>query len=257
VISEAYDAFLFDLDGVLYRGDRPIVGAGDVVETLREAGKGVAFVTNNSARTPEAVAAHLDSVGVRASAEEIETSALTTAAALAARSVETALIVGEEGLRLALAAAGIASAVPGDVPDAVVVGWDREITYAVLTDASVAIQRGATFFASNDDASYPAPDGVTWPGAGALVAAIAVASGASPEVFGKPNAPILDAALARAGGGRALVIGDRLETDIEGARRVGWDSALVLTGIATLEDLDASGIEATYVLDDLRGLLEG
>jgi glycerol-1-phosphatase len=256
VIADAYDAFLFDLDGVLYRGDLPIAGAGDVVAALRATGKGVAFVTNNSARTPGAVAAHLASVGVAAAPEEIETSALTTAAALADRHVSTVLVVGEEGLRSALTAAGMTSVTAPTQPEAVVVGWDREIAYDTLRDASIAIQRGATFFASNDDPSYPAPGDVTWPGAGAIVAAISVASGVSPEVFGKPNPPIFLAALQRAGGGTPLVIGDRLETDIEGAARLGWDRALVLTGIATAEDLGASGLEATHVLDDLAGLLE-
>jgi glycerol-1-phosphatase len=255
VIADDYDAFLFDLDGVLYRGDRPIPGAAGVVTYLRDVGKGITFVTNNSARTPEAVAAHLASVGVRAAPEEIETSALTTASTLAARSIRSALIVGEDGLRSALVEAGIAAVGATDLPDAVVVGWDRGITYASLTDASIAIQRGAAFFASNDDPSYPAPDGVTWPGAGAIVAAIAVASGVQPEVFGKPNPPILHAALERAGGGRPLVIGDRIETDVAGADRAGWDSALVLTGIASRDDLTASGLAATFVLEDLSGLL--
>jgi glycerol-1-phosphatase len=257
VIADTYDAFLFDLDGVLYRGDRPIPGAADVVTRLREAGKRIAFVTNNSSRTPASVAAHLASVGVAAAPEEIETSALTTAAALAERSIRSASVVGEEGLRSALEGVGIMAAPAGTVPQAVVVGWDRSITYQTLTVASIAIQRGAAFFASNDDPSYPAPDGVTWPGAGAIVAAIAVASGVPPEVLGKPNPPIFRAALERAGGGRPLVIGDRIETDIAGADRVGWDSVLVLTGIATRGDLDASGLEATYVLDDLARLLDG
>jgi glycerol 3-phosphatase-2 len=255
MIADAYDAFLFDLDGVLYRGDAAIPRAADTVTTLRQAGKRIAFVTNNSARTPEAVLAHLASVGVSATVEEIETSALTTASALADRGTATALIVGEEGLRRALAAEGIASVPVDDRPDAVVVGWDRSVTYGSLRDASIAIQRGAAFFASNDDPSYPAPDGVTWPGAGAIVAALLVASGVRPEVFGKPNPPILHAALARAGGGRPLVIGDRVSTDIEGAHRVGWDSALILTGISTREELEASGLAATFVLDDLSGLL--
>jgi glycerol-1-phosphatase len=255
VIADRYDSFLFDLDGVLYRGDQPIAGAADVVAELRAAGKGIAFVTNNSARTPDAVAAHLETVGIQASPEEIETSALTTAKALAERSVVSALVVGEDGLRTALADAGIEVVDAAARPAGVVVGWDRGFTYATLTDAAVAIQRGARFFASNDDPSYPAPGGVTWPGAGAIVASVAVATGRSPEVFGKPNPPIMRAALDRAGGGRPLVIGDRIETDIAGGQAVGWDRALVLTGIAGAGDLERSAFTATYVLDDLTGLL--
>jgi glycerol-1-phosphatase len=255
VIADTYDAFLLDLDGVLYRGDRPIANAPEAVRALRALGKRLAFVTNNSSRTPEAVVAHLASVGVVAEPAEVETSALTTAAMLRERSVQTAAVIGEEGLRTALASAGI-EIVPADArPGAVVVGWDRRVTYDDLRDASLAVQRGATLFASNDDVSYPAPDGYTWPGAGAILAALEAATGIDAVVFGKPNAPILRAALERAGGGLPLVVGDRLETDIDGAADAGWDSALVLTGISTRADVASAHHEPTYILDDLSALL--
>jgi len=256
MIADGYDVFLLDLDGVLYRGDQPVPHAAATVDGLRGLGKRVAFVTNNSSRPPEAVVAHLASVGVAAELGEVETSALTTAAALAERGVATALAVGEQGLRDALAAAGIALVGPDEVPDAVVVGWDRSLTYETLRAASIAVQRGAALVASNADATYPAPDGFTWPGAGATVAALEAATGTRAEVFGKPHAPILHAALARAGGGTPLVIGDRVNTDIEGARRLRWDSMLVLTGISTRDDLRAAGLAATYVAEDLSLLLE-
>ncbi len=256
MIADGYDAFLLDLDGVLYRGDQPVAHAAASVEALRGLGKRVAFVTNNSSRSPEAVVAHLASVGVVADVSEVETSGLTTASALAGRGVTTALVVGEDGLRAALRDAGIAEVGAEQVPDAVVVGWDRAITYETLRAASIAVQRGAALVASNADASYPAPDGLTWPGAGAIVAALEAATERPAEVFGKPNAPILQAALARAGGGRPLVIGDRVSTDIEGARRLRWDSMLVLTGISSRQDLKAAGIAATYVVEDLSALVE-
>ena len=255
MIADGYDAFLLDLDGVLYRGDQPVAHAAASVEALRALGKRVAFVTNNSSRSPEAVVAHLASVGVAADVAEVETSGLTTAAALAGRGVTTTLVVGEDGLRAALRAAGISEVGPDQVPDAVVVGWDRTITYETLRAASIAVQRGAALVASNADASYPAPDGLTWPGAGAIVAALEAATERPAEVFGKPNAPILQAALARAGGGRPLVVGDRVSTDIEGARRLRWDSMLVLTGISSRQDLKAAGIAATYVAEDLSALV--
>jgi HAD superfamily hydrolase (TIGR01457 family) len=255
VIADAYDAFLLDLDGVLYRGDRRIANAPEAVRSLRGLGKGLAFVTNNSARTPEAVVAHLASVGVDAEPDEVETSALTTAAVLRARSVRRAAVIGEDGLRSALAAAGI-QVVPADAePEALILGWDRHVTYDDLRDASLAVQRGATLFASNDDVSYPAPDGYTWPGAGAILAALEAATGVQAEVFGKPNPPILLAALERAGGGRPLVVGDRLETDIAGAANAGWDAALVLTGISTRTEAATAPHPPAYVLDDLSGLL--
>ncbi len=255
MIADAYDAFLLDLDGVLYRGDRPIPRAGETVAALRALRKGLSFVTNNSSRTPEAVVAHLASVGIAAEPDEVETSSLTTAAVLSTRGVTSAAVIGEDGLRTALSAAGIEVVAMDAGPPAVVVGWDRHVTYDDLRAASIAVQRGATLYASNDDASYPAPDGLTWPGAGAILAAIEVGTGVRAEVFGKPNPPILRAALDRAGGGRPLVVGDRIETDIEGAANAGWDSALVLTGISTRDNVRDATHPPTYVVDDLAGLL--
>jgi glycerol-1-phosphatase len=241
---------------VLYRGDQPVPRAAEAVEALRALGKGIAFVTNNSSRTPEDVVTHLGSVGVEAARDEVETSALTTATGLHELEVRTAYVIGERGLLTALGDRGIASVGAGEPADAVVVGWDRGLTYDALRAASAAVQRGAGLYASNDDVTYPGPDGMTWPGAGAILRALEAATGVRANVFGKPNAPILEAARIRAGGGRPLVVGDRVETDIEGARRLRWDSVLVLTGISTREDLRAAGIAATYVVDDLTALLE-
>jgi glycerol-1-phosphatase len=257
MIADGYDVFLLDLDGVLYRGDEPVPHAAEAVAALRRLDKRVAFVTNNSARPPAAVVAHLASVGVAAELHEVETSSLTAAAALRDRGIGSAFVVGEAGLREALQDAGIASVSADDDPEAVVVGWDRSVTYDVLRAASIAVQRGAQLFATNADATYPAPDGFTWPGAGAILAALEAATETHAEVFGKPHAPILQAALRRTGGGRPLVIGDRISTDIEGARRLRWDSVLVLTGISRREDLRTAGITATYVVDDLSVLLQG
>ena len=254
-IADTYDAFLLDLDGVLFRGAEPVPGAADAVERLRETGKGVAFVTNNSARTPGEVAEHLATVGVRAGPEEIETSALTTAGVLASRGIARAFVVGERGLREALAGVGIR--VADDEPEVVVVGWDRRVDYTRLRDAAVAVQRGATLIASNHDASYPSDDGMRWPGAGAIASAIEVTCGVTAEVMGKPEPPILEAALRRAGGGRPLVVGDRLDTDVEGAVRLGWDSCLVLTGVSTREEASAGPVRPTHVVPDLRGLFDG
>jgi glycerol 3-phosphatase-2 len=256
MIADRYDAFLFDLDGVLYRGAEPIDGAAETLATLRSLGKGLAFLTNNSSRTPEAIAAHLTGMGIRAAPEEIETSALATATLLRGRAVASAYVLGEEGLRTALVAAGLTVVDTSADAETVVVGWDRGFDYAGLAAASVLIQRGASLVASNADASYPVEDGLVLPGAGAILAAIQTATGVSAEVVGKPNAPIFRAALDRAGGGRPLVIGDRLDTDIEGARRLGWDSLLVLTGITRRADLGAATVAPTYVAERLGELVE-
>jgi HAD superfamily hydrolase (TIGR01457 family) len=253
-LADAYDAFLFDLDGVLYRGSEVVPGAPEAVARLRAAGKGVAFVTNNSGRTPEAVATHLAGLGIPAAAEEVETSAMVTAGQLAARGVSEAFVVGEEGILRALRDAGIAIAgVDAEQTQVVVVGWDRQVDYEKLRRASLLVQRGAALVATNADASYPAGDG-NWPGAGALLAAVETTTGAHAEVFGKPEAPIMLAALDRAGGGRPLVIGDRLETDIAAATALRWDSLLVLTGISTSDDVAASSIVPTFVAEDLSAL---
>lgn len=255
-LFDRYDCFLFDLDGVLYRGSEPIEGAPEALGALREAGKRVAFLTNNSARTPQDVAERLRSVGVQADAAEVETSAMATADLLGKRGVVTAFVVGEEGIRSALTGSGIA-VIDGepDRADVVVVGFDTTADYAKLRTASVLVERGAALVATNGDGSFPAADGTRWPGAGALLAAIVATTDAEPQIVGKPNAPLFVAALERAGGGRPLVVGDRLDTDIAGAAALGWDSLLVLTGIATREQADASPIRPTFVSDDLSILL--
>ena len=257
MLAERYDAFLFDLDGVLYRGSSPVPFAAEALGRLRASGVGIAFVTNNSSATPEVVADRLDAVGISAEPREIETSALTTASILAARGVTNAFVLGEAGIRQALLDAGIRPMAPGDRSvDAVVVGLDRGVTYEDLRLASALVAQGASFVATNADASFPAADGTDWPGAGALVAAIETTTGATAEVVGKPNAPILRAALVRAGGGSPLLVGDRLDTDIAGARALGWDSLLVFTGIAARSDLAASAVAPTYIGEDLRALFE-
>jgi HAD superfamily hydrolase (TIGR01457 family) len=256
VLAEPYDAILLDLDGVLYRWPEPIPGSPEALERLRAAGKRIAFVTNNSSRTPEQVAERLASLGIGAEPREVVTSALATATLLADRGTRSAFVIGEEGLRTALAEAGIdlVDASDGSV-DAVVVGFDRTADYTTLKDGAVLVERGASLVASNPDPSFPAPGGEAWPGAGALLAVIETTTGRRGEVVGKPEAPLLRRALEQAGGGRPLVVGDRLDTDIAGAVRLGWDSALVLTGSTRRDDVDASPWTPTFVVDALADLV--
>lgn len=256
MLADPYDAILLDLDGVLYRWPEPIAEAADAVLALREVGKRIAFVTNNSSVTPTQVIERLASVGVDAGLEEVVTSALATATVLAERGTRSAFVIGEGGLLEALTDAGIRVVDdPADEIDVVVVGFDRGADYMKLKDASVLVERGVPLVASNADSSFPAPGGESWPGAGALLAAIETTTGTHGEVVGKPEAPLLERALVSAGGGRPLVVGDRLDTDIAGASRLGWDSALVLTGTARREDLDGSPWKPTFVVDGLPGLV--
>jgi HAD superfamily hydrolase (TIGR01457 family) len=256
VIADGYDDFLFDLDGVLYRGTDPIPGAAAAVARLRELGKGLAFVTNNSSRTPDEVVQHLGSVGIGAGPAEVVTSAMVTADVIAERGLRTAFVIGGAGLRSAMSDRGLElrTDAPSGV-DVVVVGFDPHVDYDALRTAAVLIEKGAAFVASNGDGSFPAADGYAWPGAGAIVAAIETTTGTTAEVVGKPHAPLLLAAHRAAGGGRPLLIGDRLDTDIAGALELGWDAALVLTGIATREQAETGAIRPTYVLSDLGDLV--
>jgi HAD superfamily hydrolase (TIGR01457 family) len=255
-LADRYDAYLFDLDGVLYRADDPVEHAAETIERLRALGRHLVFMTNNSARTPEQVAAKLGRIGIAASPGEIVSSAIVSATLLAERGARTAFVIGEDGVLTALADASVEVVPVGaSTADAVVVGWDRGITYDKLRTAALLVERGAVLVATNADPSYPAPDG-RWPGAGALLAAVVATTGVEPLVVGKPHPPLFEAARERAGGRRTLVVGDRLDTDIDGAAAVGLDSLLVLTGISTRADAAAASVRPTFVAHDLRALFQ-
>jgi 4-nitrophenyl phosphatase len=198
----------------------------------------------------------LRGLGYRAEPEEVITSALAAAELARARGYATAFVIGEEGLRRALADAGI-RVLEGEPEraDLVVVGWDRQVTYAKLRRACLLVQRGAALLATNDDRAYPAPEGL-WPGAGALLAVITTTTEARAEVVGKPHPHLYRAAVRRVGDGRPLVIGDRLETDIAGANALGWDSVLVLSGVTDADRARTAEIRPTYIVRDVRALLE-
>ncbi|MEX0992025.1 MAG: HAD-IIA family hydrolase [Actinomycetota bacterium] len=255
-LADGYEAFLLDLDGTLYRGDAAIPGAIEVVHRLHERGDRVVFLTNNSGRTREQVAEKLRAFGVEASPDEVVSSALATAEVLAGRGVRSVFAICGEGLRSAMRERGIElSDGEPDAVDAVVVGWDPTADYDKLKMGGLLVQRGAALVASNGDGAFPAPDGL-WPGAGALLSVITTTTGASPEIIGKPHSPLFETALERAGGGRPLVVGDRLDTDIAGAEDLGWDSLLVFSGITAPEDLSASSVRPTFVGADIRALFD-
>jgi glycerol 3-phosphatase-2 len=258
--ADRYDAFLLDLDGVLYRGEDPVDRAPETVEALRSMGKAVVFVTNNSWRTPSQVAEKLQGMGIRAHPDDVVTSGQATAAQLRralGSNGATAYVLGGPGVRSALAEAGI-EPVDGepDRVDVVVVGWDRDLTYDRLRTATELIGRGARLVATNSDPSYPAPGGELWPGAGAILAAVEAGSGQSAKVVGKPQRPLFDLAVDRVRGRTALVVGDRIETDIVGAANAGLDAALVLTGASTPADLLAADALPTMIVANLRELTD-
>jgi HAD superfamily hydrolase (TIGR01457 family) len=252
-VAGRYDALLVDLDGVVYRGDQPVIGAAEALGWARDLGSRVLFITNNSARTPEQVAERLAGFGVLAAAEDVLTSGLALVALLRREEKpgRTAFVIGERGVREALEGGGFAL-VDGDPDraDLVVVGWDRSLDYAKLRTAALLVQRGARLVATNADRTYPAPDGL-WPGAGAILAAVVAATSAVPTVIGKPNRPLFEAAAERTGSSRPLVVGDRLDTDIEGAAGMGWDSLLVLTGASSTPELLTARAVPTFVSSTL------
>jgi len=268
---------IFDLDGVIYRGDTLIPGAPELVDWLHHAGVAVRFATNNSMVTRAGYVERLGAMGIPTTVEEIVTSTSATVEHLRRHvpHVRSVLAVGADGMRDELTAAGlevvmagaVAPTAPGAVLertfDAVIVGLDPAVDYGRLAIAMSAVGDGARLIATNADARYPTPAGFL-PGAGAIVAALATATGVTPEVIGKP-APAMFTAILEASGvpsAATVVVGDNPDADVVGAHRAGCAAILVLTGVATAES--AAGLRGERrpeaFADDpaaVRRLLEG
>ena len=251
---------MFDLDGVVYLGDEVVAAAPGALDQVRGLGVKVAFVTNNSYRPPGLVTEKLNRLGVKATEGEVLTSAQAAVRLLGGRDgLEGVgvLVVGGPGLRQALEAAG-ARLVEGPAwreAEVVAVGFDPELTYGRVRDATLAIRAGARFVGSNPDTTLPTPDGL-WPGAGATLALLRASTGVRPEVAGKPERALLDTAAAAIGPGPYLMVGDRADTDLDGARRLGWSTALVLSGVTRLIDLPDLTNAPDHLLADVGGLLD-
>ncbi|MFE2936499.1 HAD hydrolase-like protein [Streptomyces sp. NPDC059278] len=261
-LNEAYDTALLDLDGVVYAGGHAIVHAVDSLGEARDGGMHLAYVTNNALRTPAAVAAHLTELGVPAEPADVITSAQAVARLMADQLPAGArvLVVGGEGLRVALRERGLVPVESADdEPVAVAQGYGGpDMAWGRFAEAAYAIARGVPWFASNTDLTIPSARGIA-PGNGAAVEVVRIATGAEPQVAGKPLPPMHRETVLRTGAERPLVVGDRLDTDIEGAFNGGVDSLLVLTGVTDAAQLVAAPPEhrPTYVDADLRGLLTG
>jgi 4-nitrophenyl phosphatase len=241
---------VLDLDGVVWLGDRPIPGAAKAVATLRARGERVLFATNNSFARLAEQEAKLERFGIPAHGDVL-TSAM--AAARLVEAGERALVCGGPGIAEALEGRGATPVRDGDA-DAVVVGFHRDFDYERLRVAVRAVQRGARLIATNDDATYPTPDGPI-PGGGAIVAAVAYASGVRAVVAGKPHAPMADL-VREAGGETGTVVGDRPETDGAFARTLGYRFALVLSGVTHETDLPVEPAPDT-VAPSLAALVGG
>lgn len=245
-------AWALDLDGVVWLAETPLPGSAEAVGRLRGAGMRVVFITNNSSMTVDQYVAKLARFGIEIGAEDLLTSAQAAAQLLEPGS--TALVCGGGGVVEALEARGVGVVREGSA-DAVVVGWHRDFDFDRLAAATSAVRGGARLVGTNDDPTYPAPEGQL-PGAGAILAAVSCASGATPVVAGKPNPPMVELIRKRVGPVE-VVVGDRPSTDGLLARRLGAQFALVLTGV-----IDAAGAAALdprpeHVAPDLAALVAG
>lgn len=251
---------MFDLDGVVYLGSEAVPAAPESIRSVVDGGSPVAYVTNNASRRAREVADLLRSLGVPARDEEVLTSGAAAAEMLAAELPAGAavLVVGSPSLREEIRAVGL-TPVDGaaDAPVVVVQGYGPTVGWADLAEGCVALRAGARWMATNTDATMPSTRGPV-PGNGSMVAALSVAlGGRRPDVVvGKPEPALFRVAAQHRGATHPLVVGDRLDTDIEGAVRAGMDSLLVLTGVSSARDLlHASPAQRpTHVAADLRGL---
>ncbi|GAB2851925.1 HAD hydrolase-like protein [Actinocorallia aurea] len=260
MLTDSYDVALLDLDGVVYRGHHPIENAAESLAKARAQGIRLAYVTNNASRTPSAVADLLTSLGIPTREEDVVTSSQAAARLLSERLSPGAkvLVVGGTALRHALYARGLRPvSTYAEKPEAVVQGFTPDLSYGLIAQGAQAVLDGALFVASNGDLTISAPHGPNRPGNGSLVKVIENATGVAPIVTGKPEISLHRESILRTGARRPLVVGDRLDTDIEGAFNGGADSLLVFTGVT--DPLMALTAEprhrATYLAPDLTGLL--
>lgn len=258
-LIDRYDVALLDLDGVVYVGAEPVPGAAEALAKAAAAGQRRAFVTNNASRTPEEVARLLGNVGVDADPGEVVTSAQAAARLLAEELSPGAmvLVVGSDALAAEVRGRGLrVTDTADDDPAAVVQGYSPQVGYRNLAEATIAVRRGAWWVATNTDLTIPSPRGIV-PGNGCLVGVVRAASGVEPVVAGKPHPALHRESMLRTRAATPLIVGDRLDTDIEGATAAGVDSLVVLTGVTTPASLLAAtpAQRPTYVAAGLDGLL--
>ncbi len=250
-------AFLFDMDGVLYRGKQILPGVREIIELLDQRGISYACITNNATKTQEQYGKKLAAMGLSIPATHVITSAMVTGHYLRANYPRgtTAYVVGMDGLHYALFGDGH-FVYTEQRPDLVVQSADFELTYAKLRIACLGIRAGARYIVTNPDRSFPSEEGLT-PGSGAITAALQAAADVEPFIVGKPQPTMFRVAMELINGTpeTTLVIGDRLDTDVAGAHAAGMYGALVLTGVSTREHLTGSPRQPDAVFDDLTRLI--
>jgi glycerol-1-phosphatase len=255
---DGYDVAMLDLDGVVYIGPDAVPAAPEHLAAARDAGLHLAYLTNNASRTPEQVAAHLRELGIEVDDADVVSSAQAAARLLSERLPAGAavFVIGGEGLDVALTERGLRPVRDRDAgPEAVVSGFHRDLRWSTVIEGAILVREGLPWVASNTDMTVPTPHG-PGPGNGALVGVVARFAERDPVVAGKPRTPLFEETLRRVGGRRPLVVGDRLDTDIEGANAAGYDSLLVMTGVTGLHELVTAQpqLRPSYIAADLGGL---
>lgn len=254
-----YDHVLLDLDGCLWVGEDAVAGAADAVTALREAGKGIAYVTNDVRHAPDYFVRKLWRLGFQASLDEVVTCGAALQFVLAERkNGGAAFVIGSQALVDHVADAGMRVVNNTEFAtraDVVVVGGHEDFDFRELRIATQAVLRGAELIGVTRDRTFPMPDG-PWPGSGAVLAAVEEATGRRAErTVGKPEPDMYATVRDRLGQGRYLAVGDRLDVDVAGARRAGIDSALVLTGVTSLPEANAADPRPTHVAESLAALV--
>ncbi len=258
-LAQRFDAFLLDLDGVVWRGESGIEGAAETIAKLRDAGKRVVFVTNNASRSPRDYAAKLIRMAVPTEPSDIVTSAHVVVShleGLGLKRGDRVHVCAAGGLLDLLRAGGFDATKETNDVRALVVAWDPHLRFDDIKNAADVARDGVPFIAANRDATYPYEDGLL-PGSGAILAAVETASGRRATVVGKPEPELIRLALARAGSSeeRSLFVGDRPDSDVAGARAAGVPVALVLSGVTTKKDLASLEPRPDWILKDLRAVL--
>ncbi len=270
-LADRFDGLLVDLDGVVWIGPEPVPGSAQTLRALREAGKGIVFVTNNPGKPPAAYAERLGELGVAVGEAQIVTAGIVVArlAREAAGEGGGAFVIGAEPLKEMVAATGARLLEGEDAWEAkaVVVSGHRGFDYGELVTAKRALERGAALFATSHDPTMPYPGGEL-PGTGAVLAAVETASGRRAEIAGKPERHLFEMAIEELRGSfwshsdqkgprepRLAMIGDRISSDIDGGRAAGLETILVLSGTTSREEAAAADPAPDFVLEDLSGLL--
>lgn len=253
-------SLVIDMDGVIWKADAPIGDLGATFERVRERGLEFVFATNNSTRSSEQYAARLKEFGVEVEPWQVITSSQAVAHVVSQKfpSGTKVFMIGEDGVRIALEEKGyeILALEDASMAEAVVMGIDRGINFQKLSEATLLVRRGIPFFATNPDKTFPTPRGEI-PGAGAWYSIIVTATDVQPIVAGKPFPFLMELSLEKLGTPKeeTLVVGDRLETDIAAGQAVGCPTALVLSGVSTLEEADLWRPKIDIIARDLAELI--